>query len=1149
MAKLKVFCRTGFSRLVLLTVLTLAAGLIFAALAFADVPGRNRVPGGAVPNPGTQEHDLANITFPSPYNVFEFPVTCGACHGGTIDQQAGHYGNWAGTNMASAARDPIFRANSIIVNNAVKAATGKDGAGNMCWRCHSPNAWHSGRMNPDLAGKGDGSLLIQDPLLSTDAEGILCEMCHRTIGAVKMEQVPGDPAFNMMKGLDDWPHLGNDYPQGPLPGNPLGDATLQINDGMTYGGKYAGSVDLFWSDVPIPGTGYTGQTYGVYPPGWKNVLGNDIGGQPVINPDGSTPIHFEVPIGPPLIPGSSPPRYDYDKQAVSLEHPTFKGDFIRSSEFCGACHDLTVPVLNHGMPEQRTYTEWKYSDFGRDETAATYKECQECHMPTLKHEYSDDAPVSINPDPVVSGWFPYAKDRNPNGGTSFHKLTGANRDLPQMMKLLYPEVDIVIAGGQPTGRDTRAFPGLMSSRDLTWDRASRNTEVTLHDAADIQIISGPAYQPAVGKWEVKVKVINKSGHRIPSGYPDGRRAWINLEVRDSNGRLIYESGHYDKNTARLTTTGSTTNLNYALEPVITDNKNAVMIYEKRTGVKNPDGTYTPSLNLLNDKILFDNRLPPAGYSKTDYSRAGTKFINHHPVTYAPYEDTDRYPDGVNYDIVTYRFSAPRNAVLKAKATFNWQTHTREFMEHLKDNDKSTLRPEGPPSVWEINYPLTPNYLSDTLAKTTGRPWSSFRDLSGRPLRDNWGGIAYAAWLLTGKGEPFAAASDDSAVTGAPAAPTGLSASLVDPFAIRLRWNPVRNADGYIIWIRYGKDEATASWDKLAVVYGKNEFVNDGLNVAKTYAYKVEAFNGKGSSASAAIKQTTPTDLPLEPINLIVVPPTTAKSVKLAWYDQADNELGFVIERQDVPATAPFKEIARIPTPNNGGFGGVNWTDTTVQPNRTYNYRIAAYNASGMSVYSNLVSAITIPGVPVAPTGLTAAAVSAGQVDLQWADNADNEKGYKVERKDGVNGTYRQIATLGANITSYSDKNTKALITYYYRVRAYNDKGNSAYTDEVMVSTPPNPPAAPSNLLAFSLTSSKVMLTWRDKSGNEDFFHIERAKAKKGPFVEVAKVGRNTPLYVDEKLTANTTYYYRVRASNEGGYSKYSNIVSVRTRRR
>jgi|GEM_PF-558385 len=995
-----IFSRSAFSLFWLIAFLYLiAAGNALADVRGTSAANRTVRAGSTVPNPGTQPQELGNITFPAPYNVFEFVVTCGACHGGTVDQNAAHFGNWAGSNMASAARDPVFRANQIIVNNQIKAATGKDGAGNMCFRCHSPNAWLSGRTDPAFNGSGDGSQMIQSVLASTDHEGISCEACHRATGNVTMKRIdllPSDPAWNMMAGIDDWPHTGAPFPSGPLAGLPFGDATLQYNDGMTYGGKYAGSVSLSFSDLPIFGTYYTGQTYGIYPDGWLNALGQDISGQVVVNADDTTPVHFEAPIGPPLK-GGVGPGYDYQAQAISIEHPTYKNDFIRSSEFCGSCHDLTVPVLNHGMPEQRTYTEWKFSAFGKFSsngvaTGPNSKRCQDCHMPTLKHEYSDTTRISMNPDPTLTGFFPYGKDRNPNGGTTFHKMAGANRDLPQMMKLLYPEVDLEVIGA-PTGKDTRLFPGMMSDRSAAWNRTTRDTEVTLAEAAGVEILGITEVTP--GNYEAQVKVTNNSGHRIPTGYPDGRRLWIAFSVRNGTTTL-YESGYYDQACVELYNDSSKTAFARARGPVIDQAQNAVMVYEKRTGKGNGDGTYAMSVSLLNEQVVFDNRIPPKGYTRNDYFAAGTGFTTYSGANEAavtPVDDPNRYPDGQNWDVVTYRFTAPQglSATLTARAELYWQTHTREFMEFLKTSDTSSYAPEGPPDIFDPNYPLTPNYLIDKIGA------ANMTDLAGSPLNNNWGGIAYAAWKLTGKGEPMlVATADTSAVL--PVAPTGLTATsppyvdptlgitIKDPFTLNVSWNRVADADGYLIWVRYGVDTgdpalptATASWDKLAVVRqppaGQTpSVIHEALNVAKTYQYKVQAFNGRGTGPeSATVAAMTPIDLPLNPINTKVVPPVMPNAATLSWFDQADNEQGFVIQRQTRAAngtTAPFADYAVAPA--LPGFGGVTWTDTNVAQGATYNYQVAAYNASGRSTFD-------LPVTATIPYGITATAGADGTI--------------------------------------------------------------------------------------------------------------------------------------------------------------------------
>jgi hypothetical protein len=91
--------------------------------------------------------------------------------------------------------------------------------------------------------------------------------------------------------------------------------------------------------------------------------------------------------------------------------------------------------------------------------------------------------------------------------------------------------------------------------------------------------------------------------------------------------------------------------------------------------------------------------------------------------------------------------------------------------------------------------------------------------------------------------------------------------------------------------------------------------------------------------------------------------------------------------------------------------------------------------------------------PSAPTNLAAAAASSSQINLTWTDASSNETGFKIERKTGSGGTYSQIATVGAGVTSYASTGLAAGTTYVYRVRAYNAAGNSAYSNEASATTP------------------------------------------------------------------------------------------------
>src|SRR2546428_403995 len=80
---------------------------------------------------------------------------------------------------------------------------------------------------------------------------------------------------------------------------------------------------------------------------------------------------------------------------------------------------------------------------------------------------------------------------------------------------------------------------------------------------------------------------------------------------------------------------------------------------------------------------------------------------------------------------------------------------------------------------------------------------------------------------------------------------------------------------------------------------------------------------------------------------------------------------------------------------------------------------------------------------------------AAQLSLSWTDMSSNEDGFSLERKTGTGGTYAQIATVGANVTSYtdSDPNLTGGTTYCYQVQAFNTAGGSPYSNEACGTTP------------------------------------------------------------------------------------------------
>jgi predicted phage tail protein len=258
-------------------------------------------------------------------------------------------------------------------------------------------------------------------------------------------------------------------------------------------------------------------------------------------------------------------------------------------------------------------------------------------------------------------------------------------------------------------------------------------------------------------------------------------------------------------------------------------------------------------------------------------------------------------------------------------------------------------------------------------------------------------------------------------------------------------------------------------------------------------------------------------------------------IDLSWRDNSGNESGFRIERKT--GSGSWSQIATV------GANGTGFSDTGLSASTTYTYRVRSYNAGGASAYSNETSADAGGEPPAAPAKLTAKAITTSRVDLRWRDRSDDESGFRIDRKMGSD-KWSKVAKVGADVTRFSDTGLNPESTYAFRVRALNAAGKSDPSNVAKTITAA--PAAPSKLTAKALSSSRITLSWRDKSNNETGFRIYR-KLESGAWSQIAKVGADTTSFMDTGLRSSTAYLYRVRAVNAIGQSKYSKKASAATR--
>lgn len=340
--------------------------------------------------------------------------------------------------------------------------------------------------------------------------------------------------------------------------------------------------------------------------------------------------------------------------------------------------------------------------------------------------------------------------------------------------------------------------------------------------------------------------------------------------------------------------------------------------------------------------------------------------------------------------------------------------------------------------------------------------------AGRPT--GVAGWADAALALS-ESAPVVATWRASQAEALPFSPNDLNALTLSDTRIDLHWTDTGLAEtGY----RVERSTDGLNFTTVATL-GANStgFADEGLAAQTTYIYRVSAFNGTGvatpSNEAWATTAPAPIPAPIAPSNLRATT-LSPSEIALSWSDNAEDETGFALERSGNQG-ATWQPLTSLPA------NATAYTDQGLTAATGYSYRVSATGTGDASTNSAVATATTQalpPQPPVAPSALSASALSSSAIALAWTDNAINEAGYQVDRSTNGGLSWATAASLAANTRAYTDQDLAAGTYYRYRVRATGTTGVSAYSNEAGVTTlvPPSSCAG-----ATTLTLADKTTTW------------------------------------------------------------------------
>ncbi|UCC97331.1 MAG: hypothetical protein JSW66_15975 [Phycisphaerales bacterium] len=352
-------------------------------------------------------------------------------------------------------------------------------------------------------------------------------------------------------------------------------------------------------------------------------------------------------------------RGPYDDSEGAMPHNTKESEYHASSSLCATCHLVSNPLqvqdVNTAPPHtfghiERTYSEWFLSDFAQRGAEGT---CQSCHYPAVE------------------------------GGGQPSRFGGPKRDY------------FVMHG--PVG-------GSVWAQDVTWllwdgkDMDRKAVELGKQRALEmLKTAASLSIQSSVPGKAV-LRITNLTGHKLPTGYPEGRRMWINVKFFDASGELLREIGRYgpmqdtifDQSVAAPTLLDPEQTRVYECLPGLSEAQ------AKKYG-KKPGKSFH---FVLNDTIAKDNRIPPKGFKNSTFKEHLSQPVG------------AEYADGQHWDDVPLE---PPAGCERIVVNLMYQSASWEYIKFLAEQNRTDDWGKRLYDAWNRTGQCPPTVIAELTA--------------------------------------------------------------------------------------------------------------------------------------------------------------------------------------------------------------------------------------------------------------------------------------------------------------------------------------------------------------------------------------------------------------------------------------------------